>query len=156
MHHLKGIALFIRVLPFGSHWSARVRQHLERCRKCREGLANLDEARMATVSSEELGQEMDFWPVFLRRIGRSEPPRKARPRLAWRWALGAAGFAAAAAAAGLWLFRPATGNDPASGVKLRIQSVTMYGQPAQAYIFQTQDTDSTFVWVEKQKSGEVL
>lgn len=156
MRHRKGIQVLIRVLPFRSRWSAGLRRHLEYCRKCREGLADLEEARRATISREEMGQGKDFWPVFLRRIGSTEPRIRARPRLSWRWALGAAGLVAAAAVVGLLLFRPETGNDPASNVKLRIQSVRMYDQPAQAYIFQTRDTNSTFVWVEKQESREVL
>ena len=156
MRHLKGIQVLIRVLPFRSRWSAGLRRHLEHCRKCQKSLADLDEARGATISREKIGQEMDFWPVFLRKIESTGLLIKARPRLAWRWALGAVGLVAAAAVVGLLLFRPGTGNDPASDVKLRIQSVRMYDQPAQAYIFQTRDTNSTFVWVEKQESREVL
>ncbi len=157
MRHCKGIQVLIRILPFRSRWSARLRQHLERCRKCREDLADLEEARTATISREKMGQEMDFWPVFLRQIESTGPPLiKTRPRLAWRWALSAVGLVAAAAVVGLLLFRPGTGNDPDSDVKLRIQSVRMYDQPAQVYIFQTRDTNRTFVWVEKQESREVL
>jgi hypothetical protein len=58
---------------------------------------------------------------------------------------------------GVFFFIP---NPPAdvlsSGVKLRINFVRMYEEPAQAFIFHTQDENSTFVWVERPKPGEVL
>ena len=156
MRHHRGIQTLIRLLPFRSRWSGRLRQHLESCRKCQEDLADLEEARAATISSVELGQGKDFWPDLAIRIESVEPQISARPRLNWRWALGAAGFVAVAAAVGLFLFQPGSGNDPVSAVRLRINYVTMYEKPAHAFIFQTQDPNSTFVWVEKQNSGETL
>ncbi len=155
MRHLRGIQIFISVLPFGSRWSAGLRRHLEHCRKCREGMASVEDARTATVPKEKIEKGIDFWPAFVRRLEEEKPEKQARPALAWRWALGAAGFFAAAAI-GLFLLRPGEKDDPAWGIKLRINYVRMYEKPAQAIIFQTQDANRTFVWVEKQSSGEKL
>ncbi|MDH4272025.1 MAG: hypothetical protein OEW18_08625 [Candidatus Aminicenantes bacterium] len=155
MRHLRGIQSLIRILPFGSRWSARLRRHLELCRKCQEGMASVEDARTATIPKEKIEIAIDFWPALRRRLEREKPGKQARPRMSWRWALGAAGFLAAAAI-GLFLLRPGEKNDPASGIKLRINYVKMYEEPAQAFIFHTQDVNSTFVWVEKQNSGETL
>ncbi len=156
MSHLRGIQVLIRILPFGSRWSVGLRRHLEHCQKCRQDLAHIEEARTATISREQLEKGRDIWPEFVRRLEREKSPTQARPRLKWRWALGAAALVVAAAATGLFLFRPGGGDDLAAGVKLRINYVTLYEKPARAFIFQTQDANSTFVWVEKQNSGETL
>ncbi|MBP1767297.1 MAG: hypothetical protein H6P98_1412, partial [Candidatus Aminicenantes bacterium] len=79
-----------------------------------------------------------------------------KPGVGWAWALGTAGLLALAII-GVFFFAPSPPADVlSSGVKLRVNYVRMYEVPAQAFIFRTQDANSTFVWVEKPKPGEAL
>jgi hypothetical protein len=157
MRHLDWIRLLIQVLPFNSRWSVRLRRHLEHCRRCQAGLAGLEEAWTATVSQEKIKKETDFWPDFLDRLERAKPLEHSGQGRRLRWTLAAAGLVVAAAAVGLFIFQqPGEKDDPVSAIKLRVSYITMYEKPAQAFIFKTQDENWTFVWVEKQNSGEVL
>jgi hypothetical protein len=156
MNHTRWVQLFIRLLPFGSGLSSRLRRHLERCPECLGRMADVREARAATVSKNDLGRLEDYWPRLALGLQHPEKREHSGLKLSWAWALGAAGLMALAII-GLFFRVPPPNEEPlSSGVKLRINYVRMYEQPAQAFIFHTQDANSTFVWVEKQKSGEVL
>ena len=121
-----------------------------------DNLATLDEARRATISRERLGGVKDFWPGFAVAIGKKGSTNGVRigARFALQWALGTAGLLVVIGVSVLApkLFR--RGSPPATPEKtaiiFRIDSVKINEEPAQAFIFQTQDQDSTFVWVEKQ------
>jgi hypothetical protein len=120
-------------------------------------MADIQEARAATVNKNNLGQIQDFWPRVALSLEKPKSERQAEAGLGWTWALGAAGLLALAII-GTFFLAPSSSRQEAlsSGVKLRVNYVRMYEQPAQAFIFHTQDANSTFIWVEKQKTGEVL
>jgi hypothetical protein len=119
-------------------------------------MADVQEARAATISKNNLGQVEDFWPRFALSLERPKSERHARAKVGSNWALGTAGLLAVVII-GLFFFVPSSPKDVLStGVKLRVNYVRMYEEPAQAFMFHTRDANSTFVWVEKQKPGEVL
>jgi hypothetical protein len=121
-----------------------------------KGAADIEEARSATIAKEKIGEGRDFWREFLLDLERGKPTRRTGPRPFWQWAAGTAGVLAVAAAATIILLNPPHRNGfPELTVKLRIGEVKIYEEPAQAFIFQTQDPDTTYVWVEKQDKGEV-
>jgi hypothetical protein len=121
-----------------------------------DDFATMDEARRATISKERLGDVKDFWPGFAAAVGQKGSTKHVRigGRPTLQWALGAAGLVVVIGVSMLVpkLFR--RGGPPAAPEKtaviFRIDSVKIDDEPAQAFIFQTQDQGSTFVWVEKQ------
>lgn len=145
----------IGLVPIAFWRDALLARHALGCGRCREGLADIREARFATWAKEDFEGRIDFWPRFQEAFRRPET-RPARPfTVRWRW--GAASLAAAGlAVAGLLLLdfdgKNAEGLPP--GMKFVIKSSMIYNEPAQAYIFQTQDDQTTFAWVEKQSEGE--
>jgi len=156
VNHTSWVQVFIRILPFHAGLSSRLRRHLEQCPECRGRMADIREARAATVSTHDLGMVRDFWPRFAQGLDRPLSGAYSRPKPGLIWALGTAGLLALAII-GVFLFIPSAPTAIlSSGVKLRINYVRMYEEPAQAFIFHTQDADSTFVWVERPKPGEVL
>jgi len=149
------ICILWRLLPFGSRASGRLRGHIERCENCRRSLASPEEARAATLAKDELPGARDFWPRFVFELQHEQSAGQGlRPAFRRRWAIAAAGVLVAALGGLLILWPPQRRPQAGPLVKLRIDSVTIYGQPAQAFVFQTQDADSTFVWVEKQNSNQ--
>lgn len=156
MNHTRWVQVFIRLLPFRSGLSSRLRRHLEQCGECQGRMADIREARAATISKNDLGRVDDFWPRFALGLERPKSGKHFGAKLSWSWALGTAGLLALAIV-GLFFLVPSSRQEVlSSGVKLRVDYVKIYEEPAQAFIFQTQDANSTFVWVEKQKTGEVL
>jgi hypothetical protein len=130
--------------------------HKPRVEENGDNLATLGEARRATISRERLGDVKDFWPGFAAAVGKKGSTKHVRigARFALQWALGAAGLLVVIGVSVLAprLFR--RGGPPAAPEKtaviFRIDSVKINEEPAQAFVFQTQDQGSTFVWVEKQ------
>ena len=76
----------------------------------------------------------------------------ARP--AWRWALGTAGLLAVVGIIVLVPLLSRKRMPPVARVEsplpFRVDSVMIEEKPAQAFVFHTQDSDITYVWVEKQ------
>jgi len=158
MNHTSWVQAFIRLLPFRSRPSSRLRRHLEKCPECLARMADVQEARAATISKNNLGQVEDFWPRIALSLERPKLGNQVGrgPVWGWTWVLGTAGLLALAIIGAFLRPSPSRQEVLSSGVKLRINYVKMYEKPAEAFIFQTQDANSTFVWVEKQKTGEVL
>jgi anti-sigma factor RsiW len=154
MGHFRMIQVLWRVVPFDSRASVRLRSHIEQCEKCRQSLASLDEARAATLAEDRLPEERDLWPRLVDEM-KSEHSmgQRRRPESRRRWAFAAAGVLIVVLGGVLFIRPPQRQPQAGPLVKLRIDSVTIYGQPAQAFVFQTQDAGSTFVWVEKQSSN---
>ena len=155
MRHVRVVHLLIRLLPFNSGLSLRLRRHLEQCPECRRDLSDVQEARAVTISPHEVGETVGFWPEFARSLERPRLEETAGALPGWGWAVGTAALLALAIA-GLFLRPPSPPvGSLSSGVKLRVNYVRMYEQPAQAFIFQTRDVNSTFVWVERPKPGGI-
>lgn len=156
MNHTKWAQVFIRLLPFRSGLSSRLRRHLEQCGECQGRMADIQEARAATISKNDLGKVGDFWPRFALSLEKPKSGKHFGAQLGWSWALGTAGLLALAIIGAFFLVPSSPQEVLSSGVKLRVNYVRIYEEPAQAFIFHTQDENATFIWVEKQKSGEVL
>ena len=151
-HHR--MSLFLpRLLPFESRASARLRSRLEERENRRGGLAGLEQARQSTLGKDRIPQAADLWPRLAAGMSGRRTEEVRRPALPRRWAFGTAGVLAAVLG-GLLILTPRRTAEVGPLVKLRIESVTIYGQPAQAFVFQTRDAGSTFVWVEKRDSGQ--
>ncbi len=157
MNHTKQTFLFIRLLPFRSGLSLRLRRHLEQCPECLSRMADIKDARSATVSPRDFGQVEDLWPRLAPSLGTPLRDGPTKPRVVrWGWALGTAGLLVLAIIVAFFFVPNPPADVLSSGVKLRVNYVRMYEEPAQVFIFRTQDANRTFVWVEKPKPGEVL
>lgn len=144
----KAIRFLFRISPFSAWRYALLDRHLLRCPECLKEVADVEAARSATFPRSAAAEATDFWPAFARRLAREgEAERRSRAPL-WRWAAGAAGLLALAGVL-LIVFAPRPEFvDPA--IKLSVESIKIYDEPGRAIIFQGQDPDKTFVWVEKQ------
>jgi len=130
--------------------------HKSRVEEYGDDLATMDEAKRATISKERLGNVKDPWPGFAAAVGKKGTTKHVRigTRPTLQWALGTAGLVVIIGVSVLVpkLFRRGAPPPPPekTAVIFRIDSVKIDDEPAQAFIFQTQDQGSTFVWVEKQ------
>jgi len=143
------IRILFALFPFSSWRYALLQGHLLRCPECLKDVADIETARSVTMVKEKIAPHKDLWMTLSNRLAAEPTKLKARKMSAWRWALGTAGLLALIAV--LFLAFPRT-HRPVSldlQVKLQVNTITLYEQPAQAFIFKTQDPDLTFVWVEK-------
>ena len=148
MRHCKIIRILFKLSPFISWRYALLERHLLHCPECLRKAADIEEARSATISKAQIGERMDFWPAFVNRLSHEAKKEEKRFRLSWRWAMGTAGLLALTGVI-LMTFSPKA-ESPDLAVKLQVNNPKIYDEPAQAIIFQTQNPNWTFVWVEKQ------
>lgn len=147
--------ILFKIIPFKSWQYFLLERHLLRCPACLENLAGPEEAKSLTIAKDQIGDLENVFPQTSPSFKKQErkPALPARP--SWRWALGTLGVLAIAAASLLVLTRSPRKENLDLQVKLRIDYIKIYGQPAQAFIFRTQDENSTFVWAEKSTQGEM-
>jgi len=125
------------------------------CPDCQDILAQVEEARKATFSAAEIGPAKDFWPDFARSLEKEELSKEATLWYRRPWLLSSAGLAAAGLALAIALLTgPPPDAGPGLAAKIQIQSLRIYDEPAQVFIFQTQDVNRTFIWVEQINKGE--
>jgi hypothetical protein len=155
MSGCKRYEILFKIVPFKSWQYVLLDRHLLRCPACLENLAGAEEAKLLTIAKDQIGDLENVFPQTSLPFKKQErkPALPARPF--WRWAVGTLGVLAVAVAAVLVLTRPPGTENLDLRVKLRVDYIKIYGQPAQAYIFQTQDENSTFVWAEKSTQGEM-
>lgn len=119
-----------------------------------DDLATLEEARRATIPPERFKDEPDLWPGLEAALGRERSGRRSPVAPAWRWAFGTAALLAfigfVVLVPSLTRRPPAPASSPDGGPAFRIDSVTIEEKPAQAFVFHTQNPDTTYVWVERQ------
>jgi hypothetical protein len=133
-----------------------IRGHMEKCPHCQARLVGPEEARGLLVRPDGLGDPAVLWKRFScdgSRAAVLPGTERARPGFALRWA-SAVALAAVVAATGFWLLREVErpGFDAravAPADRFQIGYVNVGGEPAQAFVFQPQGTDTVFVWASR-------
>jgi hypothetical protein len=146
-------ALFL-IFPI-KRWQYFLLQHHHLgCPECKKDIASIEEARSVIFPIEKVKIEEIFWQQFEQRLKADEEKRKAFWPLRWKWAVGITVLLAVAFVLVFKLTPLFKNKVPDLAVKLRINYIELYEKPAQAFIFQTQDANRTFIWVEKRIKGE--
>ncbi len=144
-----------KLVPVKSLQYSLLQGHLLKCDVCQKNLASIEEARSATLHKDRLEGAKDMWPQFLRNLETEKQKRRSALHPVWRWTMGTVGAVVLALALIIVLTHSPQKESLDTSIKLTIDYVKIYEEPAQAIIFQTQDTSRTFVWVEKQIKGEM-
>lgn len=150
------------LIPLAGMRSILLRLHMEGCPRCERTLVNRDQARALFVGPKILDSDGTVWrKIRARRVEEERAGERRRGprgrRLGWEWASGIAG-ALFLAVASFWLLRSVgtngTGYDPILSVdRFEIESISVGGAPAQAYVYQPGNTDMILVWAEKTDQG---
>ncbi len=155
MGHCQRIKILFKLIPIKSLQYSLIQNHILKCDACQNDLADIDEARSATIPKDELKEVKNLWPQVLKDLKHTKQRKKVILHPAWRWALGSA---AALALTMSIIFIMTRSNEKGHlndiAVKLTIDYINLNEEPAQAIIFQTQDNSKTFVWVEKLSKGD--
>ncbi len=155
MANCRRIKFLFEFIPVKSLQYSLLRGHLSKCDVCQKELASFEEAQSATLHKDRLEGVKDFWPQFLRNLEAEKQRSKPTLHPIWHWAMGVVGAIAFTLVLIFVLTRSPQKEHLDTSIKLTIDYVKIYDEPAQAIIFQTQDTNRTFIWVEKQLKGEM-
>ncbi len=149
MANCRRIKFLFKLIPVKPLQYSLLQGHLLKCDACQKDLASVEEAQSATLHKDRLEGMRDFWPQFLRNLEAGKQRSKATLYPIWGWAMGAVGAIALTLVLIFVLTRSPQKESLDTSIKLTIDYVKIYEEPAQAIIFQTQDANRTFVWVEK-------
>ncbi len=146
------------VIPLAGFRDLLLRVHMEGCPRCERSLLSRAEARALLVDPKNIEPDGTVWrTVLARKAGDGEAAERGRgTRGRWLLLEWAGGFAGALflGVVSFWLLKnvgtAGAGFDPGPvAERFAIESVSIGGTPAQAYIYQPADTDMIFVWAEK-------
>jgi len=147
MLNCKLVRLLFKIFPFPFGRYALLERHIWRCPECSKAAADVREAERVTIPFSAAKWSGDPWPDFVRRLAQDAQFAHSRRRTFWRLAAAVSGVAAAAVV--LWLVLVPPPKLPEPDFKLRLENLELYGVPGKAIIFQGQDPNTTFIWVEK-------
>lgn len=148
--------ILFKLIPLKSLQYSILQNHILKCDACLKDIVGIDEAQAITVPKDRLEHVTDLWPRFLKDLEQQRQRKKSTLRPTWRWALGAAAAMVLTISLIFVISRsPEKGYINDTAVKLTIDYINLYEEPAQAFIFQTQDASKTFIWVEKLSKGEM-
>ena len=160
MASCKLVSFFYDAIPSRRFRDLLLRSHVEKCVRCQAALLSREEAKALFVKPEDVGGTEETWRTISEAAKGATPPAGAHaaPRgrgpAWWQWAAGAATLIVVAAV-GFWLLDNIgrTGPGPLASTpppdRFEIKYVNIGGEPAQAFIYQPQGSETIFVWASK-------
>lgn len=95
----------------------------------------------------------DLWPGFVSSLNLGSGRDPMPSRRSWRWGYAAVGTAVVLTAI-IWNLRTPLPVMPEFSGDFQIKSIELDGQPAQAFLFKSEDPNVFYVWAEKGSEGE--
>jgi len=145
------IDFLFTIFPIKRWQGFLIRRHIQKCPACHGKLADAEEVKPFLVQESDIENLEDIWPAVKARL--SERKEGARiPLRRWRWVYASA-FLAVVLTGLVWLsiiFFP--GRSPSEDLlkgQFQINFIEIESEPAQAFVFRPQDSNTYFVWVEK-------
>jgi hypothetical protein len=152
MFRCKFIDFLFTVFPIKSWQGFLIRRHIQKCPSCLSRLAGVGDVKPLLIQESKLEDMESVWPAIKARIDEGREEMRVSLQLGWKWVYAAA-FLFIAVALLIWFFSPFSpgkgpSEEPLAG-QFRIDYVEIENEPAQAYIYHPQDSNTYFVWVEK-------
>jgi hypothetical protein len=152
MFRCKLIDFLFTVFPIKRWQGFLIRRHIRKCPACLSRLADVEDVKSLFIQESELEDLETMWTSVKARIDEGREEVRVPLWRRWRWVYAAA-VLFVAVAVWLWLFSPfSPGRGPSEeplAEQFQIDYIEIENEPAQAYIFRPQDSNTYFVWVEK-------
>jgi hypothetical protein len=157
MPRCKILGYAFAMIPVKKWQDFLIRHHMERCPECQNGLATLEDVRGIMIPESQCQESVTSWDGFQAKLKKEKKKEKPLYRSRWRWAYAMAGLVVLVAAA-IWViktppFRKSQLEERLSG-HFRINYIRIENKPAQAYVYQPQDSNMIIVWAQKNIRGE--
>lgn len=152
MIRCKLIDFLFTVLPLKRWQGFLIRRHIQKCPDCLSRLAEVEDVKPLFIQESELEDLEGMWPAVKARIDEAREEVEVTLWQRWKWGIAAAALFAAVTVL-IWLFSPFSPGrgpleEPLAG-QFQIDYIEIENEPAQAYIYHPQDSNTYFVWVEK-------
>lgn len=152
MFRCRIVDFFFHLAPLKRWQSFLVSLHIQKCKLCQAKLASTEEVKSFLVQEKEFENLESLWPAVSKKISEKGKEQKIFLRPRWKWAIGAASLLAVITI-GILIFY-VSNSVPRSSVEnmvegFRINYIRVGDRPAEAFLYQTQDSDFIMVWAEK-------
>jgi len=145
------------LVPLNKWKDFLIRFHIERCPNCQKTLVSREAGQGITIQENQCVDTESLWDGFEEKV-REEKRNKQHifsPRRSWAYGIA---VVLVLVAATIWLvlspqFRRIQVEESLNG-HFRINYIRIENKPAQAYVFQPQDSHMIIVWAQKIISGE--
>lgn len=148
----KWIDFLFAVFPLKLWQGFLIRRHIQKCPNCLRKLANAEDVKPLLIQESEIENLEDLWTSVKARLGEGRGEGGISLWHRWKWVYTSAFLGVILACmVGLSIIffsgrRPS--EDPLKG-QFQINFIEIENEPAQAYVFHPQDSNTYFVWVEK-------
>lgn len=145
------IDFLFTIFPIKRWQGFLIRRHIQKCPACLGKLADAEEVKPLLIQEGDIENLEDLWPAVKARQGEGRGDVRI-PLRRWRWVYASA-FLAVVLTGLVWLsiiFFP--GRSPSEDLlkgQFQINFIEIESEPAQAFVFRPQDSNTYFVWVEK-------
>ncbi len=157
MSRCKIIKYAFALVPLKRWQGFLIRVHMERCPDCQKTLISQEDAQEMIIQESQCAATESVWNGFEEKVNEAGPEgqRVIRPR--WGWAYGIA-VVLVFISATIWFvlspqFRKSQVEEKLNG-HFRLNYIQIENKPAQAYVYQPQDSHMILVWAQKNTSGE--
>lgn len=145
------------LLPLNKWQDFLIRFHIERCPECQKTLVSREAIQGITIQESQCGDSDSLWDGFEEKVREQKSDKKQVLSPRWSWAYGIAVVLVLGAAAVLFVLSPQFHKiriEESLNGHFRINYMRIENEPAQAYLFQPQDSHMIIVWAQKNTGGE--
>ena len=153
MTRCKFIHFVFQVLPIRTLQNVLIKKHFEKCSNCLEELVGPEEAQGILMREDPAGQSIDIWTGIQAGLCVEKDKKETLryfPRL--KWALGATGLVLFFLV-GYWAVNQSNdtrlASSPMMDDQIQINYVRVEEKPAEAYVYEPQDSEMLLVWVQR-------
>ncbi len=152
MIRCKLINFLFRVIPFRAFQGVLIKNHFEKCQDCRNSLVKAEDVLLFLVKEEKVHEMVNLWPGIREKLFEGSEGKIRKPFFSkWRWALSAAGLTVFIFTGFLYLNRPdslAMASQQDQDQSFEINYIKVEEKPAEAYVYEPQDSEMITVWAE--------
>ena len=157
MFRCKILGYVFSLVPLKKWQGFLIRFHMERCPKCQKTLISREDVQGITIQESQCGDSNSLWDGFEEKVREAKSGKQHVLSPRWNWAYGVA-LVLILGAVTIWLvlspqFHKTRIEESLNG-HFRINYMRIENEPAQAYLFQPQDSHMIIVWAQKNISGE--
>ena len=157
MSRCKIIGYAFSFMPLKKWQDYLIRFHMERCPDCQKTLISREDVQGITVQESQCMATDSLWIGFEEKVKKEKTDKQLvfRPRISWAYGIA---IALVSVSVMIWFilspqFRKSQVEESLNG-HFRINYLQIENKPAQAYVYQPQDSHMILVWAQKNTSGE--
>ncbi len=149
MIRCKIISFLFHVFPIRAFQGFLIKNHFEECPDCQNSLAKIEETRVIFVKEDQTSEMVNLWPGIRKKLCEDSGEKVRTPFIQkWKWALSAAGLTVVVFTGFLYFNQLGRKTMAFQQDQFQINYINVGEKPAAPHVYESPDSDMTFVWAE--------